>query len=86
MAKALNLTHASYEPFAALNTVAETLRIALEGREYIVGNTFTSADVAIGSLVYWGFNLIPILPKHQALVDYWERLSRRPAWQRALKT
>lgn len=52
-------------------------------REFIVGNTFTAADVAIGSSLYWGFNLIPILPKHEALVDYWDRLAQRPAWKAA---
>ena len=81
MAKALNLTHPSYEPFADLDSVAETLRLELNGREFIVGESFTAADVAIGSFLYWGFNLIPILPKHEELVEYWQRLSQRPAWQ-----
>ena len=80
MATALNLTHPAYEPFADLNVVAETLRLTLKDREFIVGDTFTTADVAIGSFVYWGFNLIPILPQHPELVDYWSRLSKRPAW------
>ena len=80
MATALNLTHPSYEPFADLNVVAETLRLALKNREFIVGDSFTAADVAVGSFVYWGFNLIPILPQHPELVDYWSRLSTRPAW------
>ena len=83
MAKALNLTHPEYEPFAPLDTVAATLRDALKDKEFIVDDRFTAADVAIGSFVYWGFNLIPILPKHAELVDYWERLSQRPAWKSA---
>ena len=42
-----------------------------------------AADVAIGSFLYWGFNLVPILPKLEALVDYWNRLAQRPAWKAA---
>ena len=80
MAKALNLTHPEYEPFAALDTVAATLRDALRDKDFIVDDRFTAADIAIGSFVYWGFNLIPILPRHPELVDYWERLSQRAAW------
>ncbi|MEM7096745.1 MAG: glutathione S-transferase family protein [Pseudomonadota bacterium] len=85
MAKALDLTHPLYDPFADLDVVAQTLSAALESREFIVGDSFTNADVAIGSLLYWGFNLIPILPKHDPLVRYWERLSQRPAWLEANK-
>ena len=81
MAKALGLTHPEYEPFAELEVVAETLRLALSSREFVVGDSFTAADVAIGSLIYWGLNLIPILPRHKELEDYWERLSQRPAWR-----
>ncbi len=50
---------------------------------YIVGDRFTAADVMIGSCIMWGLKLMPVLPEHPELVDYWARLEQRPAWQRA---
>jgi len=35
----------------------------------------------LGSTINWGLNLMPVLPKHPVLVDYWARLADRPAWQ-----
>ncbi len=72
-----------YAPFAALEDVANTLREAVKGREFVVGDHFTTADVLIGSTIFWGLNLMPVLPSHPELVEYWERLSKREAWQRA---
>lgn len=84
VSKAFDLTHPDYKPFADVEAVGETLRLALTGREYIVGDRFTAADVAIGSAVYWGLELMPVLPKHPALIEYWNRLAARPAWKVAM--
>jgi len=77
---ALNLQHPDYQPFADIESVAETLRQAIGTRQYIVGDAFTAADIAVGSLIYWGLNLMPVLPRHVELVEYWERLAQRPSW------
>lgn len=77
------VTEVDYQPFAELATVARTLQSALRGREFIVGEHFSAADVMIGSSIMWGTQLMPVMPVHPELVEYWGRLEQRPAWQRA---
>ena len=76
-------TEVEYRPFATVKDVAETLRAAVTEREFIVGHTFTAADVIVGSTIWWGLELMPVLPRHPELVRYWQGLEKRPAWQRA---
>ena len=76
-------TENDYLPFATPEDVARTLTSALEGREYIVSDHFTAADVMIGATVMWGTRLMPELPSNDVLEAYWTRLEQRPAWQRA---
>ncbi len=56
---------------------------ALDGNEFLVGGRFSIADVLIGSVMSWparaGFP--DILP--DSIKEYVERLSERPAYQRA---
>lgn len=72
-----------YAPYATVEDVADTLRKAVRDREFIVGDHFTTADILIGSTIFWGLNLMPVLPPHPELVEYWSRLAKREAWQRA---
>lgn len=72
-----------YRPFAELEDVARVLADALRGREFIVGDHFSAADVMIGSTIMWGTQLMPVMPPLPELTDYWGRLSARPAWQRS---
>ena len=72
-----------YLPFADIESVADTLVSAVKGKEFVVGDHFTAADVMIGMTIMWGTQLMPVLPKRPELVAYWERLGQRPAWQRA---
>ena len=76
-------TENDYLPFASVEDIASTLCNVVRDKEYVIDGRFTAADVMIGSTIFWGLNLMPVLPKHPELVDYWERLSRREAWQRA---
>jgi glutathione S-transferase len=76
-------TEVDYRPFAEVEDVADTLRSAVAGREFVVGDQFTVADIRIGTTIMWGTRLMPVLPAHPELVEYWERLGQRPAWQRA---
>lgn len=77
------VTDVDYQPFSDVETVASTLQSAVSGREFIVGDRFTAADVMVGSTIMWGLKLMPVLPKHPELLTYWESLEKRPAWQRA---
>jgi glutathione S-transferase len=81
VAKAMNYQSEEYQPFADIEVVAETLVAALAGRKYLVGESFSAADVVVGSAVNWGLNMMPVMPKRPELVTYWENLEQRPAWQ-----
>ena len=72
-----------YQPFADVEAVAAELQRVLSGREFVVGDHFTAADVVIGSTLMWGLNMVRALPQLPALAQYWAALERRPAWRRA---
>lgn len=76
-------TEIDYRPFAEVEDIARTLELAVQGRDYVVGDRFTAADVMIGTTIMWGTQLMPVLPNSPILTGYWERLEQRPAWQRA---
>jgi glutathione S-transferase len=66
-----------------VDAAARAVAGALDGNEFLVGDRFTVADVLIGSALSWparaGF--ADILP--DSVREYTERLSQRPAYQRA---
>jgi glutathione S-transferase len=66
-----------------VDAAARAVADALNGNQFLVGDRFTVADVLVGSALSWparaGF--ADILP--DGLRDYVERLSQRPAYQRA---
>ncbi|MDZ4372650.1 MAG: glutathione S-transferase family protein [Phenylobacterium sp.] len=68
--------------FGSVADVLSTLEGALEGREYLVGDTFTAADLYIGAHLSWGmdFGTIEKRPVYEAYVS---RLLARPAAKRA---
>jgi glutathione S-transferase len=80
--KAAGDANAEYQPFASIDDVAATLAGAVRGRQFLVADRFTTADVIIGSGVMWGTSLMPVLPKLPELENYWRGLEGRPAWQR----
>ena len=53
----------------------------LNGRSYIVGETLTIADVAVGTLMYRYFNLPITRPVLSNVEAWYGRLTRRPAYQ-----
>jgi glutathione S-transferase len=53
----------------------------LNGRSYIVGETLTIADVAVGTLMYRYFNLPITRPAVTNVEAWYGRLTRRPAYQ-----
>jgi glutathione S-transferase len=55
---------------------------AIAGRDYILGDTFSAADVYFGSQVGWGLRFGSI-ESRPSFVAYNERLQARPAFKRA---
>jgi glutathione S-transferase len=68
--------------YGSLADVISTLEAALAGREYLVGDRFSAADVYVGSHIGWGM-IFGTLEKRPAFERYFERLSSRPALIRA---
>lgn len=57
---------------------------ALEGREWIVGDHFTAADVMLGSSAVF-LRLFNMLPESKNLDAYADRCLARPAYQRSVE-
>jgi len=68
--------------FGSLADVLSTLEAAVSGRDYLVGERFTAADVYLGSHIGWGMSF-GALEKRPAFERYFERISTRPAAIRA---
>lgn len=69
--------------YGTYDATIDALTGALAKGPYILGNTFSAADVVIGSGVRWML-LFKLLPERDAFTSYAARLSARPALQRAL--
>jgi len=70
--------------FGSLERELEVLESALTTSDYLAGDRFTAADVMVGSVV--GMRLFTSeLPRRPWLVAYFDRLSARPAYERAGK-
>lgn len=70
--------------FGCMSDVLDAVERALTGREYVAGETFTAADLYLGSHLGWGmqFGSIETRPVFEAYVA---RLHARPAAQRAVQ-
>jgi glutathione S-transferase len=66
----------------SLAAVVDVLDGHLSRSRYVAGESFTAADVYCGSQVGWGMQF-GTLEERPAFVDYWQRLSSRPAYVRA---
>lgn len=62
--------------------VASVISKRMEGREFIVGNTFTAADVVVGGVLAFAHHL-QLLGGHPGLQAYLQRLMARPAAKKA---
>jgi len=60
----------------------DVLEKAVAAHPYIAGDRFTAADVYVGSTVGWGTQY-GTLPKRDAFLAYYERISARDAYKRA---
>jgi glutathione S-transferase len=63
--------------------MVEVLEQGLEGGQWLLGDRFSTADVMVGSSVYF-MKLFGILPESPVLAAYAERCLARPAYQKAL--
>jgi glutathione S-transferase len=57
---------------------------ALADRQWLLGNSFSAADIVVGASLLWASGL-GLLEGHAALLDYVKRLKERPALQRSRK-
>ena len=58
--------------------VVDALEKAVSRADYLVGDSFTAADVYVGSGIGFGMQF-GMIEKRRAFEQYWERLSARPA-------
>lgn len=68
--------------YGCYEDVLAALEEAVAGREYLVGNRFSAADLYLGSHIGWGMSFGSI-EKRPGFEEYWQRLSTRPAAVRA---
>ena len=68
--------------YGSFELTMQTLQSAVSGREYLVGDRFSAADLYLGSQIGWGM-MFGTIEKHAAFEDYFGRLSARPAYIRA---
>jgi glutathione S-transferase len=59
---------------------------ALEGRDYLVGNEFTAADIMMGFTLFAATATGILDDRHPRLRAYLARLGERPAFQKAFST
>ena len=70
--------------YGNLALVVDALEGAVSKGDYIAGNTFTAADVYVGSQIGWGMQF-GWLEKRPAFEAYWARIGQRPAAKRAVE-
>lgn len=68
--------------YGSFDAVVDALESAVDGRTYLVGESFTAADVYVGMQIGWGLQF-GTLPKRPAFERYVGGLMGRPAAARA---
>lgn len=63
---------------------AKTLESALRGQQYMVGNAFSAADIVIGYTLHVAEFCGMLSAEYVELKAYYERLVKRPAFQKAI--
>jgi glutathione S-transferase len=62
--------------------IGKVLEGAVDGREYVVGNAFTAADIVVSSAIGW-IAFLGMLGDYPKLEAYYKAMQQRPAFQRA---
>jgi glutathione S-transferase len=68
--------------YGTLVRVMDTLEAAVSRGSYLVGDSFTAADVYVGAQIGFGL-MFGTFEKRPAFEQYWARISARPACVRA---
>ena len=69
--------------WGSYNEVIDTVEKALKPGPYLLGQTFSAADVYIGAQMLWGGMFgAPRLKESKSISAYVERCTKRPAYQR----
>jgi glutathione S-transferase len=68
--------------YGSLAEVLSAVEGAVTQRDYLTGDSFTAADLYLGSHVGWGMQFGTV-ERRPAFEAYWKRLSNRPAAVRA---
>jgi len=68
--------------YGCMEDVLTALETAVAGRQYLVGDRFSAADVYVGSQIGWGM-MFGSIEKRPAFEAYWAGISQRPAAKRA---
>ncbi|MDB5681348.1 MAG: glutathione S-transferase family protein [Sphingomonas bacterium] len=67
--------------YGSYDRAIDVLEQAVTRNDYVAGDTFTMADVYVGSQVIWG-QQFGTIPKRDAFAAYAERLTSRDAYKR----
>ena len=68
--------------YGSLEQVTDVLDQALTDAPYLCGDAFSAADVSLGSQIGFGM-MFKTIEARPAFIDYWARISARPALARA---
>jgi glutathione S-transferase len=68
--------------YGRIETVMDALEAAVSQADYLAGNSFTAADLYVGSQLGFGM-MFGTIEKRPAFDRYWQRISARPACKRA---
>ena len=68
--------------YGTLAQALNALEAAVSKSDYIAGDSFTAADLYVGSHIGFGM-MFGTLEKRPAFEKYWQRVSSRPAYKRA---
>ncbi len=68
--------------YGRFDLAMNALEQAVSRGDYLIGDTFTAADVYVGSHIGFGM-MFGTLEKRPAFEKYWQRVSSRPAYKRA---
>jgi glutathione S-transferase len=68
--------------YGSFPQVMETLEVAVSQGDYLLGSSFTAADVYVGSQIGFGM-MFGSMEKRPAFEKYWQKISSRPAMTRA---
>lgn len=70
--------------YGSFDEMVANVERTLSSRPYIAGDSFTSADVQIGSGIHYAIHVLQVLAEKPVFKDYLARVQARPAYQRAI--